>query len=146
VGLFSALFAKKLGVVPIPGAETLELPRGRVRINYVEATKGRSTSIQSDKMFAGYPPELDVSIRPAAGGDPVTIERDEQWSSAPTVGGAGFSLKVRSKEEAPRSTLRQIRVLYGHVDLPEAGPYTVSVPAFTTQHETFEPRLMFTGD
>lgn len=119
------LFKKRLGESPVPGEGTLSRPAGKVTINYEEQRKGRSTDDSGAKGWPGIPDGLDITIRPAGGGEPFPIERSR-----------GF---------VEYATMRQIGSRFGHVQVPAAGEYAVTVPPFTAGRELFEPHLMFKG-
>jgi hypothetical protein len=119
------LFKKKLGDAAVPGETTLTFPAGRVRISYDEERKGRSVDSESSgKPWPGIPGGLEVSIRPAAGGD--LLEINTGWSTS------------------EYSTLKRIGTRYGKLEIPTDGEYVVSVAPIATTRELFDPLLKFT--
>jgi len=68
-------FKKRLGESPVPGEGTASLPAGKVLINYEEQRKGRSTDDSGPKGWPGIPEGLDITVRPAGGGEPLPIDR-----------------------------------------------------------------------
>jgi hypothetical protein len=118
------LFKKKLGEAAVPGETTLTFPAGRVRISYDEERRGRSVDSDGGKPWPGIPGGLEVTIRAAAGGDPLEI--NQKWSTS------------------EYSTLKRIGTRYGKLEVPADGDYVVSVPPVETTRELFDPLLKFT--
>ena len=88
----------------MPGAATLRLPAGTVQLRYqVSIRAAPSTPFQA-------PPELEVTILPAAGGELVPIER--------TPPGAVAS--------ARNAYLGYVRAPIGRAEIAAAGDYTVT--------------------
>jgi hypothetical protein len=120
------LFKKRLGESPVPGDGTVSLPAGKVIINYEEQRKGRTTDDDGgSKAWPGVPDGLEVTVRPAGGGEPLSIDRP------------------RGIHEY--ANLRTIGSRYGHIEVVAAGDYTFTVAPFTADRELFEPHLMFKG-
>jgi hypothetical protein len=115
-----ALFSKRLGDTPIPGEATVVLPTGKVKINYEERRQGRELDD-----WPGIPEDLQVTLRPAGGGNPLTVTRPRGHNE--------FSGSGRIGER------------YGQIDVTVAGEYVVTVPAFDAGRDTFEPRIAFKG-
>lgn len=118
------LFKKRLGESPVPGEGTLSLPAGKVTISYEEQRKGRNLE-SGPKSWLGIPDGVAITIHPAGGGEPLPIES--------------------SRGSHAYATLRAIGSRYGHVQIPVAGDYAVTVAPFTAGRELFEPHLMFKG-
>lgn len=112
------LFSKNLGAAPIPGETTVALPAGKVKINYDEKREGRELDD-----WRGMPDGLEVTIKPAGGGDAIDIERPRGHSE---FAGGG-----------------RIGERFGHVELPAAGDYVVSVPGVDPERTSLEPRISF---
>lgn len=109
------LFKKRLGESPVPGEGTLSVPAGKVTISYEEQRKGGNLE-SGPKSWLGIPD---------GGGEPLPIES--------------------SRGSHAYATLRAIGSRYGHVQIPVAGDYAVTVAPFTAGRELFEPHLMFKG-
>jgi hypothetical protein len=100
------------GNVPAPGHAQLKLPAGRVKLTYQEL-KHSSSGGEHDPIQFWVPADLEITIAPAVGGDPLTVER-AGGHSAQSV--AGFL------PGGPRS-----RVKIGHVEVLAEGHYLVTV-------------------
>jgi hypothetical protein len=98
--------AGRYGEIGLPGEATLELPAGRVRLDYRVALGIRDTS--SRKL--DVPDQLRVEIRPLTGGEPIPIEPPR----IPT--------QYRSMRR------RTVQVHLGKIEIPSPGQYTVSAP------------------
>jgi len=118
------LCKKKLGDAAVPGETTLTFPAGRVRISYDEARRGRSVDDDGGTRWPGIPGELEVTIRGAARGKALEINRG--WSTS------------------EYSTLKRIGTRYGKLEIPTDGEYIVSVAPVETTRELFDPLLKFT--
>ena len=103
------------GFVPVPGKATLNLPAGTVQLRY-------QVSIRAEPSTAfGTPPDLEVTILPTAGGEPVPIER--------TPPGAVASTR--------NAYLGYVRAPIGRAEITAAGDYTVTAgprPPATPEH------------
>jgi hypothetical protein len=115
------LFSKRLGESPVPGEATIALPAGKVKIDYVEAREGR----ELDGEWPGPPAGLEVSVRPAGGGDALTITEPRMNNEFSGRGRIGSRI--------------------GHIEVPAAGEFVVTVPPFDAGRQTFEPRISFKG-
>jgi hypothetical protein len=117
------LFKKVVAEVPVPGEATVTLAAGKVTINYDEQRMGRDVDEPSrGKEWYGVPGGVEVTITPAAGGAPLTID-----------GGFGSS---------DYSTLKRIGSRYGKVQVPAAGEYVVRVaPPEPGGRELYEPTI-----
>ena len=102
------------GFVPVPGAATLELPAGTVQLRYQVSIRAAPSTFQA-------PAELEVTILPAAGGEPIAIER--------TPPGAVTSTR--------NAYLGYVRAPIGQAEIRAAGDYTVTAgprPPATAEH------------
>jgi hypothetical protein len=117
------LFSKHLGDVPVPGEVTLALPAGKIKVDYDEQRKGRSTEDGSgDSEWPGLPAGLEVAINPAAGGTALTIEP--------------------GRMQHEYATFRRIGSRVGAVEIPTAGDYTIRVtPVPSSARELYEPTI-----
>jgi hypothetical protein len=113
-------FGRALAEFPVPGETQVELPAGTVHVEYWERAAGRHQESGHGDRWRGPPNDLRIEIRPAGGGDPLSIDP----SSYCALG-----------------TARSIGVEYGAVSVPEPGPYTIVVPAFGASKRVVEPRL-----
>jgi len=123
MGLFGKLLGnlvgKTLGETPVPGEGKVQLPRGTVKVNYEEKRMGRSV----EDSWSGIPEGLEITLRPAGGGDPLPIDRPRGTNE---YAGGG---RIGSR--------------YGDVQIPVAGEYVATVAAFEAGYELFEPHLSF---
>jgi hypothetical protein len=111
--------ASKLGSVPAGSEETLELPAGEVKVSYAEST---SPPHKDERLMFFAPEGFEVSITPAAGGEPLSIEDPGRVMVGKSPGPVAW---------------REI----GKVEIPTAGAYRIaSTPAPPDRNE---PRLLF---
>lgn len=97
------------GTVSAPGQTTLELPAGRVKLTYQESVY----ATQSGVIEFWVPDDLEISVLSTARGTPLAL-KEKSAHQAQTI--AGWL------PGGPRS-----RVTIGHVDVPAAGHYSVTV-------------------
>jgi hypothetical protein len=114
------LFKKKLGTMPVPGEVTLDLPKGKVVIEYDEERRDRDL----DASWPGVPDGLQIAVRPSGGGEALTVTHG--------VDSEGV-------------TRDRISSKVGRVDVPAAGAYTITVEPFTPDRELFDPMLTIKG-
>lgn len=113
---------KQIGEVPVPGEGAVTLPAGKVQFRYVEDRKGRSVGTDGGASWAGPGDDLDVTLSPAGGGDPVPI--------VPRRGvheGSGF---------------KAIHEDIGTVEVPAAGDYVISSSMTVVEGEHHSPRIV----
>src|SRR3954465_8849977 len=62
----------RFGEVPAPGKATLTFPAGTVKATYKESKKSGG---DEDKIYFGWSQSLEVTVRPAGGGEPLELDR-----------------------------------------------------------------------
>jgi hypothetical protein len=101
--------ASDYGAVPVPGSKQFDLPAGNVFLTYQESKKSKAseTDMQGgiEVAFAA-PPGLQVSVTPAGGGPPLSIE-------------GGLMTHTSTKKGQSRDEI-------GSVEITAPGTYTVT--------------------
>jgi hypothetical protein len=92
----------RYGEVPVPGAATLALPAGDVRLNFENHATHSGDSTNLDDQPAG----LAVRVTPQGGGPPLAVDDVPSWLFSSTSGSRGHEP-------------------YGKIDVPTAGNYLV---------------------
>jgi hypothetical protein len=114
----------RFGEVPAPGKATLTFPAETIKATYKESKKSGG---DEDKIYFGWSQSLKVTVRPAAGGEPLELDR-----------GYGSEISTWGGKE-PLSAAR-----IGKIEVPAAGSYEVTVELEPDGDEV-EPRVSF-GD
>jgi hypothetical protein len=109
----------EIGIVGVPGEQTLSLPAGKIEVRYVEDRKRRSVGTDGGRRWHGPEPDLTVSVTPI-GGAPLAIKPPRMISE-----GSG----------------RTIHRKLGDVELPAEAECTV-VAAMTVTEQQFSPRIV----
>ena len=105
--------ASDYGAVQVPGSQQFELPAGKVHLTYQESKKskvsGKDDFAMVDVQFSA-PVDLQVSVTPAGGGPPLSIE-------GPGLMGAGAHTSTKKDQSSDE---------IGSVELVTPGTYTVT--------------------
>ena len=97
----------------------MQRPAGTVKVSYDEKRMGRST----EDDWSGCPGGLQITIRPAGGGDPLPIEQPRM--NHEYAGGGRIGSRI------------------GDVQIPVAGEYVVTVTGVDAGDDMFEPCIAF---
>lgn len=112
---------KEIGQVPVPGEGSVTLPAGKVQFRYVEDRKGRQVDATSGKTWTGPSTDLNVTLTPAAGGEPVPIEPRRGIHE-------GTGLKAIHKD-------------LGSAEVPTAGEYVITASMTVVDGDHHSPRI-----
>jgi hypothetical protein len=118
---FLGLGKDTLGEVPVPGEGTVTLPAGKVEFRYVEDRKGRSVQASSGKTWRGPAEDLEVTLAPAGGGDPV---------------------EIKPRRGIHEGMGRSIHHELGKAEIPAAGEYVVTASMTVDEDAHHSPRIV----